>query len=49
MISGVVAVFGRPSHKSSSRLVRPRLNSAALFLIVENKEEEPPYTFMNFE
>jgi hypothetical protein len=29
MISGVVALFGRLSRGSSSRLVRPRLNSAA--------------------
>jgi hypothetical protein len=42
MISGVVAFFGRPSRGSSSRLVRPRLNSAARFLIVENEGEESP-------
>jgi hypothetical protein len=42
MISGVVALFGRPSHGSSSRLVQPRLNSIAHFLIVENEGEEFP-------
>jgi len=42
MISGVVARFGRPSRGSSSRLVRPRLNSASRFLIVENEGEESP-------
>ena len=42
MISGVVALFGLPSRGSSSRLVRPCLNSAAHFLIVENKGEESP-------
>jgi hypothetical protein len=36
MISGIVALFGLLSHGSSSRLVQPRLNSAAHFLIVEN-------------
>jgi hypothetical protein len=36
MISGVVALFGRPSRGSSLGLVRPRINSAAHFLIVEN-------------
>jgi len=40
MISGVVALFERPSRGSSSRLVWPRLNSAAYFLIAENKGEE---------
>jgi hypothetical protein len=42
MISGVVEFFGRHSHGSSSRLVWPRLNSAAHFLIVENEGEESP-------
>ena len=42
MISGVVALYGRPLRGSSSRLVRPRLNSAAHFLIVENEGEESP-------
>jgi hypothetical protein len=42
MISGVVALFGRPSRGSSSRLALPRLNSAAHFLIVENETEESP-------
>jgi hypothetical protein len=42
MISGVVALFGRPSRGSPSRLVRPHLNKAAHFLIVENEEEESP-------
>jgi hypothetical protein len=42
MISGVVALFGRPSRGSNSRLVRPRLNSAAHFLIVEDEGEESP-------
>ena len=41
MISGIVALFGRPLRGSSSRLVRPRLNSAAHFLIVEKKEKSP--------
>jgi hypothetical protein len=40
MISGVVALFGRPSRGSSSRLVRTRLNPAADLLIVENQGEE---------
>jgi hypothetical protein len=51
VISGVT-LFGRPSHGSSSRLVGPRLNSAAHFLIVENEGEESPINFyelgMNF-
>ena len=38
--SSVVALFGRSSCGSSSRLVRPRLHSAAHFLIVENEGEE---------
>jgi hypothetical protein len=42
MISGVVALFGRPSCGSPSRLVWPRLNSAAHFLIVGNEGEESP-------
>jgi hypothetical protein len=42
MISDVVALFGRPSRGSSSSLVRPRLKSAAYFLIVENEGEEFP-------
>jgi len=42
MISGVVALFGRPSRGSPSRPVRPRLNSAAHFVIVENEAEEYP-------
>jgi len=42
MISGVVALSGHPSRGSSSRLVRPSLNSAAHFLIVENKGEKFP-------
>jgi len=42
MISGVVALFGHPSRGFISMLVRPRLNSAAHFLIVENKGEESP-------
>jgi len=42
MISGGVALFGHPSRGSSSRLVRPRLNSAAHFLIVENEGGEFP-------
>jgi hypothetical protein len=42
MISGVVALFGRPSRESSSWLVRPHLNSTAPFLIVENEGEESP-------
>jgi hypothetical protein len=42
MISGVVALFGRPSLGSSSRLVRPRLNSAAHIVIVENEGEDSP-------
>jgi len=37
MISGGGALFRRPSHGSSSRLVWPRLNWAAHFLIVENE------------
>jgi hypothetical protein len=41
-ISGVVALFGRPSRGPTSRLVRPRLNSAAHLLIVENEAEESP-------
>jgi hypothetical protein len=41
MIYGVVALFGCP-RGSSSRPVRPLLNSAAHFLIVENEEEESP-------
>jgi len=49
MISGVVAFFGRPSRGSSSRLIWPRLNLAAYFLIVENEAEQSTYTFMNFE
>jgi hypothetical protein len=49
MISGVVALFVRPSRGSYSRLGQPRLNSAAYFLIVENEGEESPQTFMNFE
>jgi hypothetical protein len=49
MISDVFAVFGRPSRGSSSRLVRPRLNSAAHLLIVENEGEESPQTFINIE
>jgi hypothetical protein len=40
VISGVVAIFRRLLRKSSSRLVLPRLNSAAHYLIVENKGEE---------
>ena len=40
IISGGVALFGRPSRGSSTRLVRPRLNSAAHFLILENEGEE---------
>jgi hypothetical protein len=40
MISGAVALFGRSSRGSSSGLVRPHLNSAAHFLIVENEEKE---------
>jgi hypothetical protein len=42
MISGGVALFGRPSRGLSSRLVQPHLNSAAHFLIVENEGEESP-------
>jgi len=42
MVSGVVALFGRPSRGSSSRLLRPCLNSSAHFLIVENEGEESP-------
>ena len=42
MISGGVPLFWRPSRGSSSRLVRPRLNSASHFLIVENEGEESP-------
>jgi hypothetical protein len=42
MISGAVALFGCPSHGSSSRLVWLRLNSAAHFVIVENEGEESP-------
>jgi hypothetical protein len=42
MISGVVALYGCPSCGSSSRLVRPHLNLAAYFLIVENEDEESP-------
>ena len=42
MISGVVALFGCPSRGSSSRLVWPRLNAAAHFLIFENEGEESP-------
>ena len=42
MISGVAACHFYPSRGSSSRLVWPRLNSAANFLIVENEGEEPP-------
>jgi hypothetical protein len=42
MISGGAALFGRPSHGSTSRLVHPRLNLAAHFLIVENEGEESP-------
>jgi hypothetical protein len=42
MISGVVALFECPSCGSSSRLVWPRLNSAAHFLTVENEGEESP-------
>jgi hypothetical protein len=49
MISGVVELFGHPSSGSTSRLVRPRLNSAAHFLIVENEGEESSKTFINFE
>jgi hypothetical protein len=41
MISDV-ALFGHPSHGSSSRLVWPCLNLAAHFLIVENEGEESP-------
>jgi hypothetical protein len=37
MISGVVALFGCPSHGSTLRLIQPRLNSAAHFLIAENE------------
>jgi hypothetical protein len=40
MLSRGVALFGRPSRGSSSRLVWPSLNSAAHFLIAENEEEE---------
>jgi hypothetical protein len=40
MISDDVALFGHPSRGSSSRLVWPCLNSAAHFLIVQNKGEE---------
>ena len=46
MISGVVALFGHPSRGSSSRLVRPRLNWAAHFLIVENEGEESPHKLL---
>ena len=42
VISGGVALFGCPSHGSSSRLVRPRLNLADHFLIDENEGEESP-------
>jgi hypothetical protein len=42
MISGVVALFGRPSSASSSRLVWSRLKLAAHFLNVEKKTEESP-------
>jgi hypothetical protein len=49
MISGVVALFGRPSLGSSSRMVRLRLNSEVHFLTVENEGEESPLTFINFE
>jgi len=46
MISGGGALFGCPSRGSSSRLVRPRLNSAAHFLIVENEREESPHKLL---
>jgi len=42
MIYGVVALFGRASRGSFSRLIWPRFNSAAHFLIVENEGEESP-------
>jgi len=42
MIYGVIALFGRLSRGSPSRLVRPRLNLTAHFLIVENEGEESP-------
>jgi hypothetical protein len=48
MIFGVFALFGCPSYGSSSRLVWPRLNSAAHLLIIENDGEEYPLTFMNY-
>jgi hypothetical protein len=37
VISGVVALFGHSSHGQISKLVRPLLNSAAHFLIVETE------------
>jgi hypothetical protein len=40
MISSGGVHFECPSRGSSSRLVWLRLNSAAYFLIAENKEEE---------
>jgi hypothetical protein len=42
VIYGVVALPGRPTRGSSSWLLRPRLNSAAHFLIVENEGEKSP-------
>jgi hypothetical protein len=42
VIYGVFALLVRPSRGSFSELVRPRLNSAAHFLIVENEGELSP-------
>ena len=42
MISGVVALFGRPSRGSLQGWYGHELNSAAHFLIVEKEGEESP-------
>src|SRR5436190_18601991 len=47
MFSSVVAVFGRPEHSLSPKLLQPRLNSAAQNFTVVNDGAESPYTESN--
>lgn len=47
MISDVNELFEQPSRGSSSRQVRPRLNSANDFCTLIIVGEEPLYTFNN--
>ena len=48
MISGVVALFGRPLRGSSSTLVRPRLNSKTHRCTVGNEGADSFNTFTIF-